>query len=87
MGTLVLASGSAFSRERREHLLEVVRAGLTGIPEGVAAGATCPHPQVLVVRAVAPLVEPLMTGLQQVWTALRPAAWKVGNVAPRIWRV
>lgn len=87
MGTLVLASGSAFSRERREHLLEVVRAALTGVPEGVAAGATCPHPQVLVVRAVAPLVEPLMTGLQQVWTALRPAAWKVGNVAPRIWRV
>jgi urease accessory protein len=87
MGTLVLASGSPFARERREHLLEVVRSVLPGVPAGVAAGATCPHPQVLVVRAVAPLVEPLMTGLQQVWAALRPAAWGLGSVAPRIWRV
>jgi urease accessory protein len=87
MGTLLLASGTAFTRERREQLLEVVRAALGGVPAGVVAGATCPHPQVLAVRAVAPLVEPLMAGLQQVWAALRPAAWVLDGTAPRIWQV
>jgi urease accessory protein len=36
---------------------------------------------------VAPLVEPLMACLQGVWAALRPAAWGLSGVAPRIWRV
>jgi len=87
MGTLLLASGTAFTRERRERLLDVVRAALGNVPAGVMAGATCPHPQVLAVRAVAPLVEPLMAGLQQVWAALRPEAWGVGDTPPRIWNV
>lgn len=91
LGSLWLASGSAFTRERREQLLEVVRGVLEQPHEGsslaVDAGATCPHPQVLVVRAVAPVVEPLMALFQQVWTALRPAAWGLTPVQPRIWRV
>lgn len=87
MGTLILASGTTFTRERREKLLDLVRAALGSAPDGLVAGATCPHPQVLAVRALAPLVEPLMAGLQRVWSALRPAAWGVGSVAPRIWRV
>lgn len=87
MGTLLLASGTAFTRERREQLLDVVRAALGSVPAGVVAGATCPHPQVLAVRAVAPLVEPLMAGLQQVWATLRPAAWGLDGTAPRIWQV
>ncbi len=87
LGTLLLASGTAFSRERREQLLEVARAALEGEADGVQAGATCPNPQMLVVRAVAPLVEPLMARLQRVWAALRPAAWGLGATPPRIWRV
>ncbi len=87
LGTLLLASGTAFSRERREQLLEVARAALEDEADGVRAGATCPNPQMLVVRAVAPLVEPLMARLQRVWAALRPAAWGLGATPPRIWRV
>lgn len=87
LGTLLLASGTPFSRQRRERLLETVRAALDAAPAGVQAGATCPNPQMLVVRAMAPVVEPLMVGLQRVWGALRPAAWGVGHTPPRIWRV
>ncbi len=87
LGTLFLASGTAFTRERREHLLEVVRATLEGETPGVLAGATCPNPQLLVLRAVAPLVEPLMALFQRVWSDLRPAAWGLGAIPPRIWRV
>ena len=87
LGTLWLASGTPFSRERREQLLDGVRAMLDTAPAGVQAGATCPNPQLLVVRAVAPLVEPLMAALQQVWAALRPLAWGLDGTPPRIWRV
>lgn len=87
LGTLVFASGSALERGRREALLEAARNALSDLPAGVQAGATCPHPQVLVVRALAPLVEPLMARLQRAWAALRPVAWGLPAQGPRIWRV
>lgn len=87
MGTLVLASGSALARDRREALLDAVRRAVADLPPGVPMAATCPHPQVLVVRGLAPLVEPLMAGLQQAWAALRPVAWGLAAQPPRIWRV
>ncbi|MBA4263712.1 MAG: urease accessory protein [Comamonadaceae bacterium] len=87
LGTFWFATGSVLTRERREHLLEAVRAALQDCPEGVQAGATCPNDHVLAVRAVAPLVEPLMALFQRAWTALRPAAWGLDPVQPRIWKV
>ena len=87
MGTLVFACGSDLARERREVLLAAVREALAGAPTGVRAGATCPNDRMLVVRAMAPLVEPLMAALQGVWHQLRPAAWGLKGDAPRIWRV
>lgn len=86
MGTLWLACGTPITRERREHLLEVVRAVL-GEQHGAQVGATCPNPRMLVVRAVAPLVEPLMALFQQIWATLRTHAWQLDNTPPRIWRV
>jgi urease accessory protein len=88
LGTLWLACGTALPRERREHLLDVVRSVLQqATPASVQAGATCPNTNMLVLRAVAPLVEPLMALFQQVWAELRPAAWGLSNTPPRIWRV
>ena len=87
MGTLLLACGDPLGRERQERLLDCVRAAVADLPPGVQAGATCPNPQLLVLRAMAPLVEPLMATLQRAWGALRPAAWGIAATAPRIWRV
>lgn len=87
LGSFWLASGTPLARERREHLLEAVRVALAPGTQGVQAAATCPNDHVLVVRAVAPLVEPLMAVLQNAWAALRPAAWGLTPVQPRIWRV
>lgn len=87
LGTMWLACGTALTRERREHLLDVVRGVLASAPAHVRAGATCPNPNMLVLRAVAPLVEPVMELFQQTWTQLRPAAWGLTNTPPRIWRV
>ena len=86
MGTLWLATGTPLTRERREQLLEVVRTVLGG-EHGVHVGATCPNPRMLVVRAVAPLVEPLMALFQRVWASLRTEAWDLSNTPPRIWKV
>lgn len=86
-GTLVLAAGSPLARDRRDALLTALQLSLAGLPAGVQAGVTCPNPQMLVVRALAPLVEPLMAGLQQAWAVLRPLAWGLPAQAPRIWRV
>ncbi|MGE0348771.1 urease accessory protein UreD [Hydrogenophaga sp.] len=88
LGTLWLASGVALARERRERLLDTVRACIDrNTLTSVQAGATCPHPQVLVLRAVAPLVEPLMALFQSAWAVLRTEAWDLPNTAPRIWKV
>ena len=88
MGTLLLATGrEGFTRERRETLLGLVRYNFSKAPAGVRLGATCPNDRMLVVRALAPLVEPLMDGLQSAWGVLRPAAWGVDEQTPRIWQV
>ncbi len=87
LGTLWLACGTSITRDRREHLLQAVRAVLDSGPEGLQAGATCPNPQMIVVRAVAPLVEPLMALFQRVWGTLRAEAWGLPSVPPRIWQV
>ncbi len=87
MGTLVFAAGSALGRERTERLLEVVRAVCAQHPLAGRAGATCPNPQMLVLRVLGPVVEPVMDLLQQVWAALRPAAWQLAPQRPRVWDV
>ena len=87
MGTLWLACGTPLQRARREALLEAVRASLEEAPPGVQVAATCPNPQVLVVRGLAPLVEPLATVFQRAWATLRAQAWGLPGTPPRVWRV
>ena len=87
LGTLLLASGRSWTRERRERLLDAVRSAIAAAPPEVTVAATCPNERMLVVRAVAPLVEPLMACLQSAWAVLRPEAWGLAGTPPRIWRV
>ena len=86
LGSLWLASGQPLGRERIEALLEAARSVLpAGGPVRVAA--TSPNPHMVVVRATAALVEPLMAVFQTVWAPWRAAAWGLTTEAPRIWRV
>jgi urease accessory protein len=87
LGSLLFAVGEPLERKRREHLLEAVRSALQSLPQGVQAAATCPNPQLLLVRALAPVVEPMMATLQGCWAALRQEAWQIKPVPPRIWGV
>lgn len=87
LGTLVFASGSALGRERTERLLEAVREACAQHGLNTRAGATSPNPHMVVLRVLGPLVEPVMGLMQQVWTTLRPAAWRLAPQRPRIWDV
>ncbi len=91
MATLFLACGTPLDRARRERALELAREVIDAHPfagrEGDAglAGATSPSPQVVAVRAVAPLVEPAMALLRDVRAAWRTGLWDLPATAPRTW--
>lgn len=85
LASVFFVSGSALERARREQALEVARAALAGHALEASAGATSPHPRVLVVRVLAPVVEPAMQALRLVRAAWRRALWALPDAAPRIW--
>ena len=85
LGTLFFVAGTALDRHRRDAALDAVRACLAQHPLAAQCGATSPHPQVLVVRVLGPLVEPVMDLLRQLWACWRELLWQLPGHAPRIW--
>ena len=51
----------------------------------LTAGATSPHPQVLVVRVLSPLVEPAMDLFKALRICWRACLWDMPAISPRIW--
>ena len=87
MATLVFAAGSALSPERSERALACAREWLEASPLRLQAGATSPHPQVIVVRVLSPVTEPAMQLLRQVWAAWRQEMWGLPGTLPRLWNL
>jgi urease accessory protein len=85
MASLFFVTGSALDRTRRETGLELARQVIDTHPLNATAGATCPNPQVMVVRVLSPVVEPAVDLLRQVWEAWRAHFWQLSATAPRIW--
>ena len=85
MASIFFAAGSAMTRERRESALDCARQRLQAHPLGTMAGATSPNPQLLVLRALAPQVEPALDLLKSVWAAWRQCLWDLPAQQPRIW--
>jgi urease accessory protein len=85
MASIFFATGSALTRERKEQALDAARAVLNAHPLKLTSGATCPNDHVVVVRVLAPLVEPAMALLRQVWATWRQELWQIKSNAPRIW--
>ena len=87
IATLVFAAGSAIAPERTEAALEAARAAIEASPLRLQAGATQPHPQVIVLRVLAPVVEPAMQLLRPVWAAWRQVLWGLPGTVPRLWNL
>lgn len=85
--TLFFASGSKLERQRRQLALDVAREVMGAQALVNTAGATSPDAQVVVVRVLAPLVEPAMGLLKQVWKSWRRHLWDKAAPSPRIWSV
>ena len=85
LGMLFFAAGSPLDAERRERLLEAAREVLQGHPLAATAGVTAPEPRVVVLRVLAPLVEPALHLLKAVRRAWRPLAWDLPPAEPRGW--
>jgi urease accessory protein len=83
LATLFLAAGGDLGRARREQALTLARECIAG--GDVFAGATSPHPQVVVVRALAPVVEPALGLLKAIRNAWRPVLWSQAASPPRTW--
>ncbi|MEI7784054.1 MAG: urease accessory protein UreD [Betaproteobacteria bacterium] len=85
LGTLFMVCGQPLERQRRERLLEAARDVLAGHGLDASAGVTAVNEQVLMLRVLAPLVEPAMGLLRAVWQAWRLQAWQLEGPMPRIW--
>ena len=85
--SMFFLAGSPLERNRRQQALDVAREVIEQHTLQATVGATSPNPQVVVVRALAPLVEPAMQLMQQIWKVWRGHFWSMPAVKPRIWSV
>ena len=87
IATLFFACGSAMARPRRDVALDAARAVMESHSLRNTAGVTAPNDRVIVLRVLAPLVEPAMELLKQVWAVWRGEMWAMTSVRPRVWAV
>lgn len=85
MATFWFACGSPLTRSRREAALESARALMVAHALATSSGATSPHPQVVVVRVLAPVVEPTMDLLKAIRLQWLQTLWDQAPTQPRIW--
>jgi urease accessory protein len=86
LGTVWFAAGGALAAPRREALLEAARAAAATDPLAARAGATAVHDGIVVLRVLAPRVEPAMTLLTRIRAVWRALAWQLPATTPRVWR-
>ncbi|MDR3451910.1 MAG: urease accessory protein UreD [Rhodoferax sp.] len=85
LASIFFVTGSGLERGRRQQALDVARGVVEAHPLRNTAGATSPNGQVVVVRALAPLVEPAMDLMKQVWAVWRVHFWGLAASRPRMW--
>jgi urease accessory protein len=85
MASLFFAAGTPLDRTRRDAALDTARAVMDAHALKATAGATSPNPQMVVLRVLAPQVEPAMQLLKAVRVAWREVMWGMSGEAPRIW--
>ena len=86
LGTLWFAAGTALPGPRRDALLDAARAAVETHSLRATAGVTATHDGIVVLRVLAPRVEPMMNLLGAVRAAWRQAAWGLAAHPPRVWR-
>lgn len=85
LASLFFVSGTKIERRRRSGALDIARSLIASHSLRTTAGATSPDDQVVVVRVLAPVVEPAMHLMRELWAAWRQHFWHISHAPPRIW--
>jgi urease accessory protein len=85
MASIFFISGTKLDRVRRELALDTARNLMAPHSLNATAGATAPNDRMVVVRVLAPVVEPALQLLKSVWAAWREVLWMKSASSPRIW--
>lgn len=85
LATLFHACGDELSPGRRERALDAARELIEASGLRALAGATAPDAHVVVVRVLAPMVEPAMQLLRSIRAAWRQCLWGLPENRPRTW--
>ena len=85
LASLFFVAGSPLARGRREQALNLARDVIAAHPLQELAGVSSPDGQVIVLRLLAPVVEPAMDLLRRVWVVWRAHFWGLSAPSPRIW--
>ena len=83
--TLFFVAGSKLERNRRQQALDQAREVIEAHALCATAGATSPDGQIVLVRVLAPMVEPAMALLKQLRLVWRSHFWQQAPSSPRIW--
>jgi urease accessory protein len=86
LATLWCAAGSDWPEPLRQALLESARQVLDASTHADRSAATSPDARVIVVRALAPRVEPPWLSFQAIRHAWRRLLWNLDESSPRVWR-
>lgn len=85
VATLFFVAGSKLDKHRRHSALDIAKGIIEAHPLRTTSGATSPDGQVVLVRVLAPVVEPAMALLREIWLAWRSQLWGLSSSSPRIW--
>lgn len=86
LATMWFAAGAALPSARKERLIDAARDAIAADPLHTTAGCSSPHAEAVVLRVLAPRVEPAMHLLAEVWKRWRREAWSLDAALPRVWR-
>ncbi|MES2414557.1 MAG: urease accessory protein UreD [Pseudomonadota bacterium] len=87
VASMFFVAGSKLGRARRQVALDSARAVIGVHSLASQAGATSPDAQIVVVRVLAPVVEPAMDLLRGIWAAWRRELWGMEAIRPRGWAI
>jgi len=85
LATMVLASGSSFSKAKKELALALAREITGQAPKHTKMGVSAPHERLIVVRSLSDQVEPCMQIFQKIRSSWRNQIWDTASDTPRIW--
>jgi urease accessory protein len=85
MGTLWFAAGMPLQSAQNSALTEAALDAMAGSSLAATSGVTALRSNLVLLRVLAPRVEPAMQTLWAVWQRWRQTAWGIAGTAPRIW--